>query len=61
MTCKLWKITLSALFPNDNKEEKVFWAYHINEAKARDAAIRWGETETGGAAVVSITSVDEIK
>ena len=59
-TCKLWKVTLSCLYPNDNKSEKVFWAYHVNEAQARDAALRWGEVETGGSAIVSITAVDLI-
>ena len=60
-SCKLWKVTLTCLYPNDNRESKVFWAYHFDEVNARDAALRWGEAETGGSAVVSISSVDLIK
>lgn len=60
-TCKLWKITLSLLYPNDNKEERIFWAYHQREDLAKDAAKRWADVETGGAAIPSILKVDLIK
>lgn len=59
-TCKLWKITLSSLLPNDHKQENVFWGYHFNEAKARDAALRWIADEMGGSTIDTIVRVDLI-
>lgn len=60
-TCKLWKITLSSLFPNDTRQENVFWGYHLNEAQARDAALRWIANELAGSSIDTIVRVDEIK
>ena len=60
-TCKLWKITLSCLWPNDDKTQKIFWGYHFSEARARDAALLWGAKEVGDAAIISILQVDLIK
>lgn len=60
-TCKLWKITTSSLFPTGNHVRNVFWAYNFNEAKARDAALRWIANENGGSSIDSIVSVDVIK
>jgi hypothetical protein len=59
-TCQLWKVLLSSTLPNDSVEDMTFWAFHMNEAQARDAALRWGEQQAGPAAVVSITRVDVV-
>lgn len=56
--CKLWKITLQSLFPNDEKKETVFWGYHMSEAQARDAALRWIAKEMGGSSIDTILSVE---
>lgn len=56
--CNLWKITLTHDAVDDDSE-LTFWGYHFNEAKARDAAIRWAEGEKPGS-TVSIKSVDLI-
>lgn len=60
-TCKSYKITMSCLFPQGDPVEKIFWGYHFNEAKARDAALRWVATEHGGSSIDTIVKVDEIK
>jgi hypothetical protein len=59
--CKLFKITMDSLNPNDSHVNMVFWAYNFNEARARDAALHWASMETGGVPIISITKVDEIK
>lgn len=56
--CQLWKITLTHDAVDDNSE-LVFWGYHFNEAKARDAAIHWAEEQKPGSSI-SIKSVDLI-
>lgn len=50
--CKLWKITLihDAVVDEDNND-LVFWGYHMSEAQARDAALRWGEAQKPGSRV----------
>jgi hypothetical protein len=59
--CNLWKISLSSLYPSDEKKESVFWGYHFDEAKARDAALRWLANQNGGSTVDTILSVELIK
>jgi hypothetical protein len=60
-SCKLWKITISSLFPSGNNVRNVFWAYNFDEAKARAAAKRWIKNENNGESVDTIVSVDLIK
>lgn len=57
----LYKITLRYLWPNDDRNDVIFWGYHMDEAKAREAALIWGAKETGDAAQVTIKQVDLIK
>ena len=59
-TCKLWKITLSCLYPQGDPVEKIFWGYHVSESQARDAALRWAANENGGSSIDTIAKVDLI-
>ena len=52
-----WGLLFGLLFVGAS--ELVFWGYHFNEAKARDAAIRWAEAQKPGC-TVGIKSVDLI-
>lgn len=58
--CKLWKITTSTLFPQGDPKEAVFWGYHMSEAQARDAALRWAANQHGGIGIDSIVKVELI-
>jgi hypothetical protein len=48
---KLWKVTVSSLFPNDHQIKKVFEGYHASEAAARDAALHQELVDHGGSTI----------
>lgn len=58
---KLWKVTVSSLFPNDHRVEKVFEGYHASEAAARDAALHQEAVDHGGSTIPTILKVEEAK
>lgn len=60
MTDRLWKVTVSSLFPNDHRIESVYEGHHANEAAARDAALRTEASDNGGSAIARVVEVEEI-
>jgi hypothetical protein len=58
--CQTFKITVSTLFPQGDPMEKIFWGYHFNEAKARDAALNWAAAQHGGVGIDTILKVEII-
>jgi len=57
--CKLWKITLSSLYPSGSTAENIFWAYHMDEKRGRTAALRWVADKNGGQSIDSILLVEQ--
>jgi len=60
MTDRLWKVTVSSLFPNDNRVESVYEGHHADEAAARDAALTRKAIDSGGSAIDRVQKVEEI-
>lgn len=60
MTDRLWRVTVSCLFPQGKPLEKVFKVRHPNEEGARDAALVKEGIEHGGASIPTIIRVEEI-
>ncbi len=60
MTDRLWKVTVSSLFPNDNRVESVYEGHNADEAAARDAALTWKAIDNGGSSIDRVVSVEEI-
>lgn len=60
MTDRLWKVTVSSLFPNDNRVESVYEGHHAGEAAACDAALTWKAIENGGSTIDRVQKVEEI-
>lgn len=60
MTDRLWKVTVSSLFPNDNRAESVYEGYHADETAARDAALTEKAIDNGGSTIDRIESVERI-
>jgi hypothetical protein len=60
MTDKLWQVTVSSLFPNDQRVESVYEGRHGDEAAARNAALRKEATDNGGSTIPTIVTVKEI-
>jgi hypothetical protein len=60
MTDRLWKVTVSCLFPMGKPIEKVFEVYHANEEGARDAALRQEALEHGGCSIPTIVRLEGI-
>ncbi len=60
MTEKLWKVTVSSLFPNDSRVESVYEGRHADEATAREAALHVEWLANGGATIVHVEHVEEI-
>lgn len=57
----LWKVTVSSLFPNDNRVEGVYEGHHADEAAARDAALLWKAVANGGSSIDRIEKVERIR
>ncbi|RYF00777.1 MAG: hypothetical protein EOO77_33615 [Oxalobacteraceae bacterium] len=57
----LWKVTVSSLFPNDNRVEGVYEGRHADEAAARDAALTKEAIENGGSTIARVESVEVIR
>ena len=60
MTDRLWKVTVSSLFPNDNRVESVYEGHHANEAAASDAALTRKAIDNGGSTIDRVQKVEEI-
>ncbi|RZT58234.1 hypothetical protein EV283_0001 [Sphingomonas sp. BK036] len=60
MTDRLWKVTVSSLFPNDNKVESVYEGHHADEAAACDAALTKEAIRNGGSTIDRVVGVEEI-
>ncbi len=60
MTDRLWKVTVSSLFPNDNRVESVYEGHHADEAAARDAALTRMAIDNGGSTIDRVQKVEEI-
>lgn len=56
--CRLYKILLE-IASIEAINEAIFWGYHLNEGHARDAAIRWGESNNPNSNI-TILKVDFI-
>jgi hypothetical protein len=59
-TDRLWKVTVSCLFPMGKPIEKVFEVRHIDEEGARDVALGKEAVEHGGSSIPTIVKVEEI-
>jgi len=59
MTDTLWKVTVSSLFPNDERVESVYEGQHADQAAACDAALTREAIENGGSTIARIVSVEE--
>lgn len=55
---KPWKVTVSSLFPNDHRVEKVFEGYHTSEEAACDAALHKEAVDHGGSTIATIVKVE---
>ena len=60
MTDRLWKVTVSSLFPNDNRVESVYEGHHTDEVAARDAALIRKAIDNGGSTIDRVQKVEEI-
>ena len=60
MKDRLWKVTVSSLFPNDNRVESVYEGHHADEAAARDAALTRKAIDNGGSTIDRVQKVEEI-
>jgi hypothetical protein len=60
MTDRLWKVTVSCLFPQGKPVEKVFEVHHATEEGARDAALEQEATTHGGSTIPTIVKVEEV-
>lgn len=61
MTDELWQVTVSSLFPNDNRVKSVYEGRHADEAAARDAALTWKAIDTGGSSIDRVEKVECIR
>ncbi|MEG3166440.1 hypothetical protein U1701_17810 [Sphingomonas sp. PB2P19] len=60
MTDRLWKVTVSSLYPNDNRVESVYEGHHADEAAARDGALTKKAMDNGGSTIDCVVGVEEI-
>ena len=61
MTNSLWKVTVSSLFPNDNRVESVYEGHHTDEVAARDAALHKEAIHNGGSTIADVVAVEEVR
>ena len=60
MTDTLWKVTVSSLFPNDERVESVYEGQHADQAAACDAALTRKAIENGGSSIDRVEKVEAI-
>ncbi|RSU45577.1 hypothetical protein BRX43_18385 [Sphingomonas sp. S-NIH.Pt15_0812] len=60
MMDRLWKVTVSSLFPNDNRVESVYEGHHPDDAAACDAALTWKAIDNGGSSIDRVERFEEI-
>ncbi len=60
MTDRLWKVTVSCLFPMGKPIKKIFEVHQATEEDARDAALGKEAVEHGGSSIPTIVKVEEI-
>lgn len=60
MTDRLWIVTVSSLYPNDNRVQSVYEGHHADEAAARDAALTKKAMDNGGSTIDRVEKVEEI-
>lgn len=58
---KLWKVTVSSLFPNDHRVENVYEGYHASEEAACGAALHKEGIDYGGSTIPTIVKVEDAK
>ncbi|GGE97233.1 hypothetical protein GCM10011404_32950 [Sphingomonas prati] len=58
---KLWRVTVSSLFPNDKRVECFYDGLYANEDAARDAALSKEAFDHGGATIATVISVERIR
>jgi len=55
-----WKVTVSSLFPNDQRIESVYEGLHAHGNAACDAALFKEARENGGATIPTIVKIEEV-
>ncbi len=60
MANRRWKVTISSLFPNDNRVETVYEGAHADKEAAFDAALSRKAIGNGGSTIDRIEKVEEI-
>jgi len=60
MTDRLWKVTVSSLFPNDSRVESIYEGHHADEAAARDAALQEEAFDNGGSTIARVVAVEGV-
>lgn len=60
VTDRLWKVTMSSLFPNDNRVESVYEGLHADEAAASDAALSKEAIDNGGSTIATVVKAETI-
>ncbi|WP_010219828.1 hypothetical protein [Sphingomonas sp. PAMC 26621] len=60
MANRLWKVTVSSLFPNDNRVESIYEGHHADDASARDAALHKEAINNGGSTIARVVAVEEV-
>jgi hypothetical protein len=61
MTDRLWKVTVSSLFPNDNRVESVYEGHHADEAAACDAALTKEAIDNGGSTIGRVEKIEQVE
>lgn len=60
MADRHWKVTVSSLFPDDDRVESIYEGHHADETAARDAALTKKAIKNGGATIDRVEKVEEI-
>ncbi len=55
---KLWQVTVSSLFPNDQRVENVYEGYHASEEAACGAALHKEGIDYGGSTIPTVVKVE---
>jgi hypothetical protein len=59
-TQRLWRITISSLFPNDHRVETVYEGRHESEEAAREAALAKEGVDHGWSTIATVTGAEAI-
>lgn len=59
-TEKLWRVAVSAIYPNGHRAEYLYGGRHADEAAACDAALNKEAIDHGGSTIPTITKVEAI-